>query len=322
MGLELLGRHPEGDLLGLFQEGRAVRPLQLEDQLVGGVEDASRRVEIHLRRFDRPIGEILAAAVVDADHRAAIDVVVGILGFDVVLEIQIGAGVGVRIFLFGQSPDIGYDRVRRKRGGCQRPLARNIAERSGSHLGGDFLDGLVGIGPGQRPVAHGRDGQAFGAVETGIIELVRPQTLGLIKHQIEIRRQPELLLALVEPDLERPELGIGGVDVPFQRGPQEKIVETALGEMAFLGRAVMESLIGEADPGHVLFVEFVFGGVRTGIALFPEKPDEFVAVGFRGQLQEDFPLGAGDDRLDGFEPILVFRRELVLAGHGRRQQDR
>ena len=72
------------------------------------------------------------------------------------------------------------------------------------------------------------------------------------------------------------------------------------------GNARGEALIGVGDPAVVLFLEFVFDGVRRGIAPLPERLDELLALFIGLQLQERRALFIGNDVRDFlFQPFLI-----------------
>ncbi len=67
-----------------------------------------------------------------------------------------------------------------------------------------------------------------------------------------------------------------------------------------------EAFIGVGDPAVVLFLEFVFHGVRRRIASLPECLNELLALFIGLQLQECRALFAGNDVRDFFiQPLLV-----------------
>ena len=79
------------------------------------------------------------------------------------------------------------------------------------------------------------------------------------------------------------------------------------------GNARGEPLIGVGDAAVVLFLEFVFDGVRGGIAPLPECLDELLALFVGLQLQERRALFVGNDVGDFlFQPFLVGSGELFF----------
>ena len=77
------------------------------------------------------------------------------------------------------------------------------------------------------------------------------------------------------------------------------------------GDAGGESLVGVSDAAVVLFLEFVFDGVRGGVAAQPELFDELLALFIGLQAFERGALFVGDDVGHVFiEPFAVRRLEL------------
>ena len=72
------------------------------------------------------------------------------------------------------------------------------------------------------------------------------------------------------------------------------------------GNAGREPLVGVGDPAVVLFLEFVFDRVRSGIAPLPERFDKLLALFVGLQLQEGRALFIGDDVGNFlFQPLLI-----------------
>ena len=72
------------------------------------------------------------------------------------------------------------------------------------------------------------------------------------------------------------------------------------------GNSRGEPLVGVGDSAVVLFLEFVFDRVRSGITALPERLDELLALFVGLQLQERGSLFIADDVRDFFfQPFLV-----------------
>ena len=94
-------------------------------------------------------------------------------------------------------------------------------------------------------------------------------------------------------------MGINGIRLAVH-----DVHATAVGAPSRNARGKM--LVGVGDAPVVLFLEFVFFRVRSGIAPLPEVLDELVALRIGGQLLEGRHLFIGDDPAHVLiEPALV-----------------
>ena len=325
MELERLGRghlhlalvKVDGDLLVELVDRFPLRggdgPVDLQDRREGLLIGADREP----RRLDGVMDEIGPGGFPrDLGHGVGIEVVRGIFDLDHVLELEEFPGVLLRdlepgrvlhlldehVRSQGGTPESAHVVSRDERQRHARDGRINLVE---GEVGGLVIDRIADV------VRH----EGHGAVGGGAIEFVIAQPAFLEENDVEARREPVVLLVLVEPDLDRvdPRLVVEPLDV--HRLAEDDVDPSPVGHPARHGRGPAVILVGVIDPLVMLGPELVLRGVGIRIAVLPERFDEQVALPVGQELAKDLPLQRRDDIDDLLvQPFFIGGREGDLLG--------
>ena len=295
-------------------EGRIVLALVLVDRQPPGLdgvmdEGEARRVAEDL---DEAVAVEIISCIFDLDEVLVLEEFLGVLGFD-------AAGRGR------------LDPLDENVGGHRRPavdvsaFAGDERERDGGQGGLGLPQLFIGLRViGTAEIARQ---QGLGPVADRAVELVLTVSPFFKKDEVEPRREPDVRLVLIEPDL-----GIIGRGFPFEpldvpRFSQDDVDAAPVRLPSRARRVPAKVAVGVVDAAVVLGLEFVFRGPGGRVALFPEGLDEEVALPVGLELEEDLAFYGRDDVADLFlEPFPeIFRKLRLLSllggGGGRRDEE-
>ena len=335
--LELPGRQAEGEVL-----------VELVDRPAGGVRDPAVQLEADLvfsadllggdpGRLDRVMDEALALVVADdLGLDVAGHIVRRVLDLDEILVLQDGVGVIVLDLLRGQGEDRGHQAFgsERTEAGRRALVGKQAQGLAGqvrlqvleSHVGGLVLRQGAPRGRGDVLVGRQRVGdEALGPVGRRRVEDVVAGPVALEEDDVEARRQAEVRIADVEPDLDRIDAVDVAVGLDVVGRAEEDVDAAAVGLPARQRGRPAEGRVGVVQAAVVLLLELVLGRPGQRVPVLPEGLDEDVPLAVRLELQIDVPFVAGDDIGDLFvEPRLVAlgQARLRLPGQGGRQGQR